>query len=70
MQKPERQIELLKLLGNGPANPAASAMMTPELQRIDCGTEANYRRQIPINSDWYAKNYDQVQNDFLDLMSS
>ncbi len=70
MQRPERQIELLKLLGNGPANPAASALMTPELQRIDCGTEANYRRQIPINSNWYAKNYDQVQNDFLDLMSS
>ena len=70
MQKPERQIELLKLLGNGPANPAAGAMLSPELQRIDCGYEPNYRRQIPIDSNWYAANYDKVQDDFLDLMSS
>jgi putative spermidine/putrescine transport system substrate-binding protein len=70
MQKPERQIELLRLLGNGPANPAAGAMLTPDLQKIDCGYESNYRRQIPISSDWYAQNYDKVQDDFLDLMSS
>ncbi len=70
MQIPERQIELLKLLGNGPANPGADSLLTPELQKIDCAFEANYRRQIPINSDWYAANYDKVQDDFLDLMSS
>jgi putative spermidine/putrescine transport system substrate-binding protein len=69
-QDPARQIELLELLGNGPANPAASAMLTPDLQKIDCGYEPNYRRQVKINTDWYAENYDRVQNDFLDLMSS
>lgn len=69
-QKPERQIELLKLLGNGPANPAASAMLTPELQKIDCGYEPNYKRQIKISTAWYAENYDKVQADFLDLLSS
>ena len=70
MQVPERQVELLKTLGNGPANPAAGALLTPELQKIDCGYEPNYRRQIPINTQWYAENYDRVQDDFLDLMSS
>lgn len=70
MQKPERQIELLKLLGNGPANPAASAMLPPELQKIDPGYEPNYKRQIQINTDWYAENYDRVQGDFLDVMAS
>ena len=68
-QDPKRQIELLKMLGNGPANPAAGPMESPELQRIDCGYEPNYRRQIPINTKWYAENYERVQNDFLDLMS-
>lgn len=68
-QAPERQIELLKLLGNGPANPAASAMLPPELRKIDCSYEPNYQRQIPINSEWYAQNYDRVQNEFLDLMA-
>ena len=38
-------------------------------QRIDCGYEPNYRRQIPINTKWYSENYERVQNDFLDLMS-
>lgn len=68
-QDPARQVELLRLLGNGPANPAASATLPPELQRIDCGYEPNYRRQIPIDTQWYAENYDRVQNDFLDLMA-
>ncbi len=68
-QDPKRQIELLRLLGNGPANPAAGDMEPPELQRIDCGYEPNYRRQIPINTKWYSENYERVQNDFLDLMS-
>jgi putative spermidine/putrescine transport system substrate-binding protein len=69
MQIPERQVELLKMLGNGPANPAADELLTPELQRINCGYGPNYQRQIPVNTDWYAENYDSVQNDFLDLMA-
>jgi putative spermidine/putrescine transport system substrate-binding protein len=69
MQDPARQIELLKLLGNGPANPAAGAMLTDDLKKIDCGYEPNYVRQIPVNSEWYAENYDRIQNDFLDLMA-
>jgi putative spermidine/putrescine transport system substrate-binding protein len=68
-QDPARQLELLRLLGNGPANPAAGAMATPDLQRTDCGYEPNYRRQIPINTAWYAENYERVQNEFLDLMA-
>jgi len=35
MNAPERQVMFLKLLGSGPANPAASAMVPPELRRID-----------------------------------
>lgn len=69
-QDPKRQIKLLELLGNGPANPAAGALLTEPLRKIDCGYEPNYKRQIPVNSDWYAENYDRVQNEFLDLMAS
>ena len=35
MTNPERQVMLLKLLGSGPANPAASALVPPALRRID-----------------------------------
>lgn len=69
-QDPKRQLTLLDLLGNGPANPAAGALLTDEQKMIDCGYEPNYARQIKIGTDWYAANYDQVQNDFLDLMAS
>lgn len=68
-QIPERQVELLKLLGNGPANPAADKLMTPELEKINCAFEANFKRQIPVGTAWYAENYDTVQNDFLDLFA-
>ncbi len=68
-QDPARQIVLFKLLTNGPANPAASAMMPADLQRYDPGFQANFEKQIPINSQWYADNYDAVQNDFLELFA-
>jgi putative spermidine/putrescine transport system substrate-binding protein len=69
-QAPERQVALLDLLGQSPANPAADALLTPEQQRASCSYAPNYAQQIAINSDWYAENYDAVQNDFLDILAS
>ena len=70
MQIPERQIELLKLLGNSPSNPEADRLLTSDLQRLAAGYAPNYKRQIPINSQWYADNYDKTQDEFLELMTS
>lgn len=67
---PERQIELLKLLGNGPTNPAASAMLTTELIRLDPGHPDNVARQVTRSEDWYEKHYDEALEQWLDGISS
>ena len=48
-QIPERQIEVFKIMGNGCANPAASAMLPPELARNDPGRAENLKQQIIID---------------------
>ncbi|TXH37907.1 MAG: ABC transporter substrate-binding protein [Rhodospirillaceae bacterium] len=70
MQKPELQVELLKSMSNGPANPAGSAMAPADLAKIDPGNEANWKIQIPMDVQWYGKNYNDVLNDYLDFFAS
>ncbi len=67
---PERQIELLKLLGNGPSNPAASAMLKGDLVRIDPGHPENVAKQVTRSEAWYEKNYDDALAKWLDGISS
>jgi putative spermidine/putrescine transport system substrate-binding protein len=66
---PERQIMLLDKLGNSPSNPAASTMLTPEQQRIDPGFPANLSKQIIRDEMWYANNYDNALNKWIDAIS-
>jgi putative spermidine/putrescine transport system substrate-binding protein len=68
-QDPARQLVLLKLLGNGPANPAASKMATGELAAMDPSSPANLGVQINRDEEWYAKNYDNAVGQWLDAMS-
>jgi putative spermidine/putrescine transport system substrate-binding protein len=69
-QSPEQQITLLKLMGNGPANPAADAMLTDDLRKISPTSAANMKQQILIDTEWYGKNVADLQNKFLDLIAS
>jgi len=68
-QDPARQVELFKMLGNGPANPAASAMVPDELKAIDPGSPANYAMQIPADPEWYAANSAAVLNQYIAAIS-
>ena len=68
--KPERQIVLLDKLGNSPSNPAASALLTPEQQRIDPGFPANLAKQIIRDETWYADHYDDALNKWIDAIAS
>ncbi len=69
-QQPERQLDLLKTMSNGPANPAASAMASADLAKIDPGNEANWKIEIPLDVQWYGKNYGNVLNQYLDFFAS
>lgn len=68
-QDPQSQLLLLKLMGNGPANPAASKMATGDLAAMDPSNPANLPLQINRDEEWYAKHYDDAVGTWLDAMS-
>ena len=68
-QDPVGQVELFKALGNGPVNPAASAMVPAELMPLDPGSAINYKMQIPADAEWYAANSATVQNQYIEAIS-
>lgn len=67
--KPERQVKLLSLMGNGPSNPKASEMAPKELNRIDPCFAANLRMQFLRNEDWYEQHYDAAVDQWIDGLS-
>lgn len=68
-QDPASQVELFKALGNGPVNPAASAMVPADIKSMDPGSPENYAIQIPANPEWYATNSATVLNQYLEAIS-
>jgi putative spermidine/putrescine transport system substrate-binding protein len=70
MQAPEGQVKLLAAMGNGPANPAAAALVPAELNAINPGAPENVKVQAKIDADWYEKNYAKVRQQFLDMITS
>ena len=69
-QDPQRQVMLFELLGNGPANPAADALIPAEQARHNPVDPANYSQQISLNTDWYEENYGSSLDKYLKLISS
>lgn len=67
MQRPDRQVALLKAMGAGSANPATSAETPPELVALDAGADVNWNVQFKMDPNWYADNYDTVLNRYLDF---
>lgn len=68
--EPEGQIELFKIVGMSPSNPAAADMMPAESRRYDATQPENLAVQIPINDEWYGQHGTQVQAKYLELISS
>jgi putative spermidine/putrescine transport system substrate-binding protein len=69
-QEPAGQIELFKLLGNGPINPAAAALVPDELKPLDPGNPANYAKMVVGDAEWYAANAAAVTEQYLDAIAS
>ncbi|WP_157961767.1 ABC transporter substrate-binding protein [Acuticoccus kandeliae] len=68
-QDPAQQIVLFELLGNGPINPAAAALVPDELKPLDPGSPENYAKQIPADGEWYADNSATVLNRYIEAIS-
>tara|TARA_R110002020_G_scaffold26514_8_gene85961 strand:- start:801 stop:1913 length:1113 start_codon:yes stop_codon:yes gene_type:complete len=69
-QVPEKQVKLFELLGNGPANPAADAMIPDDQKKYNPVDPANFKQQIPLDMDWYEKNYGAALDAYLGVISS
>lgn len=69
-QDPECQVELFKVLGNGPINPAGSELVPAELRADDPGNPENFARQVAADAAWYAEHYSEILNQYTDLIAS
>lgn len=68
-QEVEPQIEILRLLGNGPVNPNADSAMPEDLKRYNPSSAENAALQLRYGVDWYIKNYTETLPKYLDHLS-
>ena len=67
--QPEGQVELLRLMGNGPSNPKALELMTEEDKAVYALAPENAKNNLPVSAAYYAENEAELQNRFLDFIS-
>lgn len=70
MQTPESQLVILEAMGNGPANPAAAAIIPESLRPANPSDPENLAVQARINADWYNASHADTYERYLDLISS
>jgi putative spermidine/putrescine transport system substrate-binding protein len=70
VQDPQRQLVMFEMLGQGPANPAADALIPADQQRHNCVAPENMAKQLVLNMEWYADNYSQALDKYLGLISA
>ena len=69
LAKPEPQVGLLGLLGNGPTNPKAAAMVPEALRRFNPTDADNVGKQVVFDGNWWGENYQAVNQEFLDAVT-
>lgn len=69
-QVPEKQVIMFDMLGQGPANPAADALLNPEQARLNPVDPANMSKQIPLDMAWYETNYGPALDAYTKVISA
>ncbi|TPN82584.1 ABC transporter substrate-binding protein [Mesorhizobium sp. CU2] len=69
-QDPAIQIDMLRLIGFGPANPEASAKVPDDLKRVNCTQPEHLAKMHLIDMNWYADNYGPALDKFVALVAS
>jgi putative spermidine/putrescine transport system substrate-binding protein len=68
--RPDRQAELAKVLFSGPTNKKTFALLTDDSLAHRLPTYAgNYARQVALDSDWWADNFDKLSGRWNKLTS-
>ena len=69
-QDPEKQVRMFELLGQGPGNPAADALVPDEIKRFNPVDPANFPQQVPLDMAWYEENYGAALDAYLGIASA
>ena len=69
-QIPERELVMFDKLGQGPANPAADALIPDDKKGINPVDPQNMKKQIPLDMEWYAKNYGPALDEYTKIISA
>jgi len=70
MQDPQKQLVMFEKLGQGPANPAADALIPDAQKRHNCVAPENAAKQIPLDMEWYAEHYSAALDTYLAMISA
>ena len=69
-QDPERQLVMFQMLNQGPANPAADALIPEDMRRYNCVDPDNAAVQFNQDMEWYEQNYTTALDEYLKVISS
>jgi putative spermidine/putrescine transport system substrate-binding protein len=69
-QDPQKQLVMFNLLGQGPANPAADALIPDDKKRINPVDPANIGKQVALDMNWYADNYGAALDAYTKIISA
>lgn len=67
-QDPKLQVKWLELIGSGPINPDAAALVPANLQKWNPSSPENLVNQILYNDEWYAKNQTSAEELYVDAL--
>lgn len=70
LSRPDPQVGLMQVLGNGPTHKDAASRVPEALKRFNPTDPANAAVQVVIGTDWWGRNYNEVNQDFLDAISA
>lgn len=63
---PKMQVQFLRMMGNGPINPAANDLIPPDLAEMNPSHPKNLAVMLKANNEWYAEHSSAVLQRFYD----
>jgi putative spermidine/putrescine transport system substrate-binding protein len=69
-QDPKKQLVMFEKLGQGPANPAADALVPADQRRLNPVDPENMKKQIPLDMAWYETNYGPALDEYTKIIAA
>ena len=69
-QDPAKQLVMFEMLGQGPANPAADALLTPEQKKLNPVDPENMKNQLALDMAWYETNYGPALDEYTKIIAA